>query len=403
MIQPPNGVAIDSVHRRRSRRRAMPSAFRRSAAGILWIGFVWLGGCASQGELSRTSSGLAGGDAERLSLIVAQTRAQFPELSAGGLRQGVRAAAESPPGGQPALALRGEGRGLRPGIQVGPVQRVALGLYLDKRGYDTGFVRLSLDGAPEEQWRVVAHELRGEPDADFELILALADGNARLRYLVVLGGEYEEGEARFRAFEGTLVIPGPSLRIEQWERIFKIDFGYRYPATPLFWNEVNRADGLYADLLRDQRRLQAGRKRNERERSGLEGLMADPQADRGEVARRRDELAAAEAEQSRAAEVARDRLIRYYRLRGALASHFAEHVDSNPYRWLDADGQQSHYDHWKQVELHHPRIDAVQEALQTYLQDPGPLERAKAEAFAVVDRHNNWAKDPSRPAGGEIP
>jgi hypothetical protein len=360
-----------------------------------------LSGCRQPAGPPPVSGGLARGDAARLSLLVAQSRAQHPELSATGLRPAPRRAADG--ASRPAeLALRGNGLGVRPGVQIGEPQPVALALFLDKSHYHAGYARLSFAGQPEETWRIVAYDARGDPKEAFELLYALADPESRVRYLGVLGGYFEQEGRRFLAFEGTLVIPGKGARLEDWERIYKIDFGFKHPAEPLFLAEVERANGLFAGLQQAVAGLGARRDRIELARREREELARQaPSSGQApgreeELARRDAELVGMRDEQTRAAKEAEALLLGYWALRVSIDTHFAEFAESNAYRWHDRAGQQAWYDQWRQVEFHHPRIDEWQRTLAGFLPDGTALDQARAQAMAVIGRLDNRAKDPSR-------
>lgn len=364
-----------------------------AAAALLALALL-LGACAEPETLPPAAGGLARGDAARLSLLVRQTRAQFPELSAAGLRQGPQ---RTPPGDvteRASLTLVGEGQGFRPGVQVEAPQRIRLALYLDKTAYSAGYARVTLDDAPEADWRVVAHDLRGNTAEDFELILMLADAAGTLRYMVVLGGTYAEGDARWRAFEGTLVVPGAGLRIDRWERLYKIDFGFRYPAVPLYVAEVNQAAELFTRLDRDMRQLETLRRQVRDAEQALDAAETEQQTES-----RRQALNQARARFGSERDRARDALLRYYRLRREIAAHYAEYSESNPYRWKRLAAQQADYDHWKQVEFHHPRIDAIHDQLAGYDENRENLDQARRRMLDVVNRHNNWGRDPSGQRG----
>jgi hypothetical protein len=73
-----------------------------------------LAGCA--GEAARQGpGGMPALQAARISLVVAQTRAQFPELSGGAIPFEPRKPPAATPGSAPELALRGSGVGVQPG------------------------------------------------------------------------------------------------------------------------------------------------------------------------------------------------------------------------------------------------------------------------------------------------
>ena len=359
--------------------------------------------CGAPKELPPTAGGLARGDAARLSLLVTQTRAQYPELTAQSLKQGPQLnAGEGPQLADPALI--GEGVGLRPGIQVGARETVELSLFLDKSDYHAGYARISISGAPEETWRVIAYDLRGEVTGDFELLYALADGESRVNYLAVLGGTYEQDGRRLLAYEGTLILPGRGVRIEGWDRIFKVDFGFKHPAEPLYLAGVERANTLMAETRRAVSALDALRKRIETGRAEMEALrqqMPPPeqaQARRQELAQREGQIAERESERDRLAAQAEQTLVKYWATRASVDADFAEFVASNAFRWRAPAQQQAWFDRWKRMELHHPGIDELQQALAAFLPERSKIDQARDKALAMINRLDNWSKNPSRAA-----
>lgn len=388
-------TALSECIRTRGRARALARLVMAAAACAA------LFACAKPTELAPTAGGLARGDAARLSLLVTQTRAQHPELTATGLRQGPQQGAGE--GAQLAeLALRGEGVSLTPGIQVGPREHVRLSLFLDKGHYHTGYVALAVGEAPEEQWRILGYDLRGDVAGDFELLYALADADSRVRYLVVLGGVYEEQGHQWRAFEGTLVVPGKGVRIEGWERIYRVDFGFRHPAAPLHLVDAERSNAQLASLRRAVPALESltgriGQARRERDTLAQQAPPPEQaQRHQQDLAKRGESLTRMEEERARALDSAESTLKEYWDLRATIDIEFARFLDSNAFRWRDAAQQQAWFDQWKQVEFHHPRIDELHRGLAGQLADSGPIEQARTNAMAVIERLDNWSRNPSR-------
>lgn len=380
---------------RRARRGLLPAALAAALA-------LLAAGCTPGGTLPRTRAGLAHGDAERLSLIVAQSRAQFPDLSAVALRQGPYRPQDDRETAEPTLALRGEGTGVRPGVQRGQAETVSLELYLDKSHYDAGHLRLQRGGGPAETWRVIAHDLRGDVTEDFELILTLADGENRVRYLVVLGGRYPAEEPSYIAYEGTLLFPGKGVRLDQWPLLYKVDFGFRHPSPPEYQGLVDESgerlqalDEAVSELFEISNRISEQQEQLE-QLARKEVPPEQRDAHTLELERRRQRIADLRAELRGKARQTEADMIAYYELRARIARSYAAFVETNPYLWRDTEGRQAHYDYWKQVEFQHPRIDTLHVSLVSYLDDAGDLEQAKEDAFRVIDRLDNWSRNPSR-------
>ena len=378
-----------------------PSAGHRRlpAAAALLAAWVLLAGCAAGGGPARTGGGLAQADA--LSLVVAQTRAQFPELSAVEVPFGPRPSPTAEEAGPPELVLQGEGVSLTPGVQVGEPTRVRFALYLSKPGYGTGCATLAPAGEAEETWRVVAYDQRGSAGGGFEFLYVLAAPDGTLRYLAAIGGAFERDGKRWHGFEGTAVVPSPATGVTGWRRAYKIDLGKAFPAEPAFAAEVDAADDLYGRLRREVAALERLKERAAAARAELarlEGLPPPP-----EPAARQAALAGQQGRVERLAAELKQRIAaadqdfrRYYALRHDISRDFAAFQQTNAYRWLRREAQQAHYRHWQRVERHHPEVEQVLGRLVALLENPRELLDARTRAMTLVERNNNWEKDPAR-------
>jgi hypothetical protein len=361
-------------------------------------------GCAAEG-LKSGGGGLAQGDSAGLSAVVAQTRAQFPRLSAPDVPFTARAA---PPGTRepPQLVLRGEGVGVQPGLQVGEQTRVQVALFLAKPGYDRGWVKLVFDGQGEQTWPILAYERWGRPDEAFEFAYALGAPEPPVPYLVVIGGRFAEGKTAYAGLEGTLVFPGPEAGLEGWRRAFKIDFGRRFPVRPAYQELVAEAEGLFRKLKRDVPTLASLAVRVEKSEGALEALRAGGGTQQGEVRAARigqgeARLAELQARLAADAERVERELLRYFELRGLIAGAYATFTEGNPYLWALPATQQEFFAEWKTVESHHPIIDELTERVTGMLPDPGKLRAARAAAMEEVKRNDNWSRNPSRKGGND--
>lgn len=357
-----------------------------------------LGACAGSG-LKPGPGGMPASDMARVSLVVGQTRAQFPSLSGTELPYETRKPPEGP-GAEPEPALFGTGAGVQRGIQTGERPRIRVELYLEKRNYAGGHARLTLADGSKERWDVVAFDQRGEADERFDFTYLLSDPEGRMRYLVVIGGSYESGGTRYHGYEGTLLVPGVGHDLQNWTRAYKVDFGYRYPVTPTYQSLVEQADSLFDKLDRNARDL----KRLRSEEAGLAGDLAEARAQpaTGEEAqqaqaRRTDlekQLGQVRARTKDLAAAMEQELLTYFGLRGQIADAYAAFVETNPYRWRDLEGKQAYYDAWKPVEFHHPRIDELVEAYLPAAPHPDRVREARTAAMAKVVQQNNWEKFP---------
>lgn len=349
-------------------------------------------GCAST-SLPLSAGGFAAGDGGRLSLAVAQARAQFPELSAQGLAHEARDGGESQIA--PELVLQGDGVGFSRGLQLEERSKAALQLYLDKTSYARGYAAVRLEGREKQTWPIVAYELRGKASGRFEYSYLLAGPEGSLRYLVILGGGYSRDGVERLAFEGILLIPAPGKPLDEWARAYKFDFGFTFPARPDYQAGVAEAEALFRELQRDVLALERLSEREEQVRAeaasarGAGGTGPTQLEARAADLREQIRRLAAETEA---------KALRYYQVRTAVDNAYAAFVLTTPYTWRDVEGQSEYYRRWQQVEFHHPVIDDLVARLASRLADPDRLRKTRAEAMALFARNNNWDKDPARKA-----
>jgi hypothetical protein len=378
----------------RPRFRLQPGRTGPCAPALLLAGAL-LAGCAAQtAELS--AGGFAAGDGGRLSLAVAQSRAQFPELSAQGLAYAMRESKAG--GGAPELALRGTGVGFSRGLQLKERGKGSIQLYLDKATYARGYAVVQLEGGAEEKWPIVAYELRGKAGERFEFSYLLAPPGGGLRYLVLLGGNYTDAGKEVLAYEGTLFIPAAGKPVDEWARAFKFDFGYKYPARAAYLAGVDEAESLFRELQRDVPAIQSLSERAAKTENDAasarqtgDGATARRGPDPAALAARAGDLKAQLAQKIGETEA---KALHYYEVRTAADNAYAAFVLTNPYTWRNIAGQADAYKRWQKVEFHHPAIDKLVETLVTFLPDPKRLESARSQAMALFAKNNNWDKNP---------
>ena len=369
-----------------------------AVAGLLAL-VAGLGACFTSGALKPTGGGIAGRDSARVSAVVAQTRAQFPDLSAGGLSYSQRGQPAEPDERALPPVLRGTGVSVRPGIQRGSKARGEFVLYLDKPAYSSGYLQINEEGKGQLICRILAFEHRGKPGAEFEFLYLLGGaGCTPARYLALIGGRFSDGGEDFIAIEGTVVVPEPKGGISGWREGFKIDFGSRMPLEPVYQIMVAETGLLFKRLGRRISGLEIRRQRIARREEALAELRQNP-ADESNPGRIREEQSGLEELRTRfGSELseAQSLLLRYFGWREKIAGAYAKFTTGNRYSWAAAGEQQDFYDRWKQVELHHPKIDELVRRLEVFLKNPASVRKARATAMAAVKRHNNWDKDPSR-------
>ncbi len=382
---------------------AAAAALLASAVAVLLASTV--GGCGAAG-LRPSGAGLAPGDSAGLSVVVAQTRAQFPRLSAPNIPYSSQDLPAEPPA-PPTLVLEGEGVSVQPGAQLAKGGQAKVSVFLSKPGYDQGFVKLAF-GAPGEDkgvenWRIVAFEKRGRADDAFEFVYVLSAPGRSVRYLVVIGGRFREGTREFGALEGTLVFPDDKTGIEGWRRALKVNFGRRFPIEPVFRAQVAEADALFVRMKREVPALIAQQERirkNEAELATLRNAAEDASmapAQRASIEKRAARLTEQKAKQAADIERVERDFTAYYRLREEIASAYAVFTETNRYRWAGAGRQHDFFDAWKVVEFHHKdrAIDDLTAAFSTLLADPTELRSARAAAMEAVKQHDNWSRNPA--------
>jgi hypothetical protein len=367
-------------------------------------------GCAQHG-LDGGRGGLDPEQSARLSLALAQVRAQTPADRVSGLPYESR----SDPEGlrDPELALTGEGMGLSRGFQTGQKSKVRLALYLDKSSYMRGHAKVSRDGGAEEVWRIVAYDLRGDADKDFQFTYLLADPAGALRTLMLLGGTYQDGKADLTAIEGTLLLPDPAPRAkrftpEEWQTAFPFAFVLKEPAVPAYQSLTAQAEDLFRDLDREVPDLERLAQRidslpaeapapEEAPVSAADGATASP------APRSSDDRAAAlraglEKQLKQRAALAQAKAVHYYQLRAEADTTFTAYLATNRYTWRNADGQQGAFTRWAEPGRNEDAVEDRIAHLLPFVPEPQKLEDARKAAFDTIAKNKNAARRPVLPA-----
>lgn len=400
----PNTTATPGSRPPGHRRSFPPRGYQRVEVYFfcifLWIFLPFVLGACAQGGLKRGPSGLSPRLVEQASLVVGQTRAQFPQYSGKAIPYQIRESRleNLPP---PEIALRGVGRSMTPGLQDEVSKSISLSLFVDKDTYTEGYLKVKKGGG-EEFWPIVAFDHTGRADSGFGFTYLLATPRGELRYLVVIGGGYQEKGQGFYGFEGTLIHPEPSKKLEKWKRAYKIDFGYKFPSPPAFPAKVAAAGKLFEELGGDTRKVERLQHDLAEARSGFASLQRGPpgktppeEKERAltRAKTRADNLEEALVEQVAATEA---KFHRYYRVRRELAGNFSNFLKTNYYLWRNLAGKQALFDQWKVVESHHDRVDLMVLQFMNNLREKQKLDQARREAMGVITRLDNWGKNPGR-------
>jgi len=357
-------------------------------------------GCARH-DLDLGRGGVSAEDDARLSLALAQVRAQAPPERVSGLNYVPRAEPEGLP--EPELAVSGEGGSLSRGFQTGETSRVRIALYLDKSSYTRGYAKIGREGTAEELWRIVAFQLRGEAESDFEFTYLLADPGGNLRTLMLLGGMYREGKADRFAIEGVLFLPDLEPRRKayapgEWKTAYQFPFVLGEPVPPQYQTLTSEAGELERQLDRDVEEL-------ERLSQRLEALDAEGAKASGSVPPEKEGSAIQEKAESRRAGLgkqlreraaqAQANAVNCLHVRALADSAFAAYLRSNAYAWRDADGRQAAFERWDALDKQAGALEERIARLLPYAPEPHVVEEVRAATEAAVAKNRNASRRPA--------
>ncbi len=375
---------------------------------LMAAGLALVAGCA-QRDLDLGRGGLSAEDSAKLSLALAQVRAQAPAERISGLPYVARPEPEGLP--EPELALTGDASGLSRGFQTGPGPRLRLTLYLDKSSYTRGYAKVSRDGGAEQVWRIVAYELRGQADRDFQFTYLLAEPAGGLRTLLLLGGAYREGSADLAAIEGALLLPDPEPRSRryaqaEWQTAFPFAFVLKEPATPAYQALIAQADDLFRELEREvpdldrlAQRVDAQAAETAAEAGAEPGTKAastpSSSPSGGSPRRPEDRRVELEKQLKQRAALAQAKAVHYYQLRSEADTAFSAYLGTNAYTWRDADGQQEAFTRWDKLAKQADPFEERVAHLLPYVPEPNHLEQARAAVLAVVAKNKNESRRPA--------
>ena len=367
---------------------------------LLWAVFFLLASCSGGGGLKPKGSGITPGNLKTSSLVTAQTRAQYQELSGTAIPFRLRKAPDDagPPITEPALT--GKGIMVSSGMHEQGKETLDFVLHLEKEHYADGYLEINTRDGKKEAWVIVGYDHLGSPEAAYDFTYLLQTPGGTLAYLVLIGGEYKEGEAAFVGYEGTLILPGKGNSLKNWEQAYKIDFGFRHPVPPVYQPMVNHAHSIFKGLPSKLSRLESKLHSLRRAQDKAAGYRNIPSGQEltpeqtAEMDQAHNTLAMNEQEAAAMIEEVETEFLGYFKLREDIADAYAAFYDSNLYRWQPLKEKRAYYDDWTVVEYHHPKIEKLIEEFIRLTNKPEPVMGARKAALQRVIQHNNWGKFP---------
>ena len=371
-----------------------------------WIGLAAfavsaLAASCSRHDLDLGRGGFSAEDDARLSLALAQVRAQSPKDSVSGL---IYEARPMPAGlGEPELALIGEGDSLSQGFQTEPKSHLRISVFLDKGSYTRGYAKVRKDNEDEQTWTIVAYLLRGQADRDFQFTYLLAEPNGALRTLMLIGGGYKDHEDDLVAIEGTLFIPNPEPRDKRyspadWKIAVPVAFVLNEPKEPAYQTLTSQALNLAKDIESEVSEISSLSQRLDELRAKEQTVQAQGGASQKPDAGKDTRIPELEAQIREKASATQDKVIHYFALRGEADTAFASFLEGNTYRWMDADGRQDSFKKWEAPDVDSADMDGLTSQLLAYLQNPAKIDQARSSFRAIVAKNRNGDKRPAPPA-----
>lgn len=301
-----------------------------------------------QGGHPRTQAGQPFPENGDLARVVAETRSILPRIPTP-LRNAEALIGDQPASGtSPRRVLVGEARLLRPSAFPLP-QRLRVEVFLDDGTPPGGYLRVTGPKGTPARWNLLSGHMTGAREGDFTAVFRVADPQRQLRYLVLLGLEYESDRLTYRSLEGYLIHPAGDGSLSQQGPVYPIDFGYRHPEPPLpvagaeaLKQQIATLNSLYARWLSDAREKGA----LESKAATLRASKVPPdqatqlKADLAEYGRRIDALA--EGARTQLARL-RSGLLKVYRDREALTRHWEAFLETNAYRWRTPEARRKAY------------------------------------------------------------
>ncbi|MCH8842532.1 MAG: hypothetical protein IID61_06080 [SAR324 cluster bacterium] len=373
---------------------------RTSLFTIIMLSLITAAGCGGPLFSTAQSSGLPERNTAALSGIVNDSRAAHPGISAASVPHEPRTLSEDDPAVEIELALKGEGVAVFAGKGVDEASKANLELHLNKSNYAEGELRVTFSGEDEQIWPIIAFDLLGERDDEFEFIYVVSTPDSKVRYLAIIGGKYDVDDNEYVGYEGTLVSPKEGSAIEEWAWLYKIDFGYRYPVDPKYAADIEATDAAL-DAVNDGVSQVDSTKENIAEtKTDLETNKAEPKTNdnraslKEEKKQLEEQLESLEKALEKAIAETETAIAGYYDQRTAVSNDFAEFTTFNQYHWLDTDGKTDHFEDWQEVESLDEDMDELYKGFLPDAADKDKIKSAREEALEVIQKNDNSAKNP---------
>ncbi|MBU0729003.1 MAG: hypothetical protein KKA70_04605 [Proteobacteria bacterium] len=318
----------------------------KKTVAILCIGVasLILSGCASTGLFSERTAGISSVNAHSLSKAALDSRAAYTNESLPLIPREARAEVKEEGRAQASLSLVGKS------LSSANDKNIKIELFTDKINYSTGYVKvLAQDNAGQDEfWPIIAHDNVGSHSGVFEYIYILSLPRGGIRYLVLNGGPYANGEKKYTGFEGSLIEPGSSNNTSEPDKVVKIDFGFNFPTPPIYAEDTDLADDV-VDVISGKiaaiKSTKAKIIKTKNELAQLQSTETTPEKEakkqlkiqglEKKVTELQDEL-------TFEIESTQTRLLDYFGLRQQISNNYDSFIKSNHFHWADESQKQDY-------------------------------------------------------------
>lgn len=368
-------------------------------AWVLFLVFLAINGCStmpSSGLLPFPSEqgGIPAAQVLEVSDIVARMRSEYPDLSATAVPYEGRHFGKAYASPEPVLALAGKGRA------ISSEEHVAVRLYLDKASYTAGYVEVAWDGGTPEVLPIVAFDNKGRPDGVFDYIYLLTRDDGGMYYLDLVGGEYGGMNVKYVGFEGTLIVPGPGPSLRNGTKVYKLDFGFRFPLPPEFAAHVGKAGDLAGSLSKGSRSLLSRKAELERTQEELLGLRNTPPAE-DKAAAQEKKIQALEARVttlkagiSSDTDLLESAFSEYFVLRQTISDSYADFISSNYYTWMPPGDQLDYWKEWRKMQGYDEKVEEAYQPFLDFAGNPDRLREDRKQALRTIEKNDIKSRDP---------